>query len=118
MNHRIERVNAELQRVVADIIRNRVKNPNLTGMVSVVGVDTAKDLKTAKVIVSIYGSAEAVEKSFEALKNSAGFIRHELSTDLKDFRVMPQLTFVLDKSMEYSEKINTILEDIKQHDDH
>lgn len=118
MNHRIERVNAELQRVIADIIRNRVKNPNLTGMVSVVGVDTAKDLKTAKVIVSIYGSSEAVEKSFEALKNSAGFIRHELSIDLKDFRVMPQLTFVLDKSMEYSEKINTILEDIKQHDDH
>lgn len=112
MNHRIERVNAELQRVIADVIRNRVKNPHLTGMVSVTEVDTAKDLKTAKVYVSIYNS-QSVEESFGALKVSAGFIRHELTTELKDFRVMPELHFVLDTSMAYSEKINTILEDIK-----
>lgn len=117
MNYRIERINGELQKTIADIIRTRVRNPHVTGMVSVIGVDTAKDLKTAKVIVSIYGDAEKANETFEALNSCAGFIRHELSNDFKDLRVVPQLRFVLDKSMEYSEKIHTLLEDIKKNDD-
>ncbi len=113
MNHRLDRINSEIQKSIADIIANRVKNPHITEMVSVLRVDTAKDLKTAKVYVSIYGDEHRCEITFNALTSCAGFIRHELSVDFKELRVVPQLTFIRDTSQAYSEKINAILEGLK-----
>lgn len=114
MNYRIDRINSEMQKSLADIIAHRVKNPHLTEMVSIVKMDVAKDLKTAKVYVSIYGDETRAEETFQALKSSAGYIRHELSVDFKDLRVVPELRFIRDTSQAYSEKINAILEDLKK----
>lgn len=114
MNYRLDRLNSEMQKSIADIIRNRVKNPHITEMVSVFRVDTAKDLKTAKVYVSVYGDPDKCDATFAALVGCAGFIRHELSVDFRDLRVVPQLTFIRDTSEAYSEKINAILEGLKK----
>lgn len=114
MSFRIERINSEMQKSISDIIQSRVKDPRVGGMISVIKVDTAKDLKTAKVYVSIYGEKESANASFEALKNCAGYIKKELSTDFHDLRVVPTLKFILDDSMEYSEKINNIMQGIKR----
>lgn len=116
MSYRMERINSEMQKTISEIIHERLKDPRITEMVSVLSVSVSKDLKTAKVIVSIYGEPDKADTTFQALIKSAGFIRHEMSVQLKDLRAVPQLRFVLDKSGEYSERIESLIEEIKEHD--
>ncbi len=116
MNGRIDRLNSAMKRVIAEVINNKLKDPRITDMVSVMSVEVAKDLKTAKVYLSIFGATEENE-TFMAIKRAAGFIRKELSIAFSDIRTVPSLEFRLDKSMEYSSKIESILEDIKRSDD-
>ena len=117
MSFRTERINAEMQKSISDIVANRIKDPRVGGMISIMKVDVAKDLKTAKVYVSIYGDKQSVSDTFAALKNCAGYIKKELSADFRDLRVVPTLTFILDDSMEYSEKIDAIIQEIKLSDE-
>ncbi len=116
MNYRIDRLNGELQKEITNIINNKVKDPRVTAMVSVLSVDCAKDLKTAKVYLSIYGDETAVNTTFDALVKCAGFIRKELSVIFHDLRTIPTLTFILDKSAQYGAKIESILEEIKKNE--
>ena len=111
MSYRQERINSEMQKSISEIIRTKIKDPRVDNMVSVLGVSCAKDLKTAKVTVSVFG--DNAETTMDALKNCAGFIRKELSEELRALRTTPQLTFILDKSLEYSMRINQILEELK-----
>lgn len=116
MNVRLERINSEILKELSIIIRT-LKDPRITEMVSVLSVDTAKDLKTAKVYVSIYGDKDKTEETFRALVHSGGFIRKELSKVMRELKSVPEIKFILDTSMEYSQKINTLLEGIKFNDD-
>ena len=117
MQYKPERINSEMLKSIAQIIRTQVKDPRVTEMVTVTGVNVAKDLKTAKVYVSIFGDKDRVQTTFDALVRCAGFIRHALATEMRDLRTVPELRFLPDTSLEYSQTINTILEGIKQHDD-
>lgn len=116
MSFRVQRINSEMLKAIVEIIRNRIKDPRVSEMVSVMDVDVAKDLKTAKVYVSIYGDKEKAKSTFAALINCAGFVRHELSIDFKDLRIVPEIRFILDETMEYSQKISEKLEEIKRND--
>ena len=58
MSFRSDRLNSEMRKVIADIIENKLKDPRITEMVSVMSVDVAKDLKTAKVYLSVFGDSE------------------------------------------------------------
>lgn len=107
-----------MEKAIAEIIRDRVHDPRVGGMVSVMKVDTAKDLKTARVYVSVYGKDEDPQETLEGLKKCSGFIRRELAHDFKDLRIVPELHFYLDESMAYSEKISSIIEEIKHNDNH
>lgn len=111
MSIRLGRINSEMQKNISEIIRNKLKNPRIDGLVSVLAVDTAKDLKTAKVTLSI--SSDNDEATIDAIRSSAGFIKREVSQMMRDMRTTPDLIFILDKSLKYSEKINQILEEIK-----
>ena len=117
MNYRLERVNSELQKCITVIIRDRIKNPRVSEMVSVTDVSVSKDLKTARVYVSIYGNKEKMQSTFEALKQSEGFIRHELSIELKHLRAEPQLNFIEDTAGEYGQHIDSLIKEIKKNDD-
>ena len=99
----------EIYRVIATKLRNRYSS--LSAIISVTQVDVAPDLKTAKVYVSIYDPDTArKDASFKILKENAGFIRHELSQVL---RTVPELSFILDGSMEYGAKIDKIIESLE-----
>ncbi|MBR2970458.1 MAG: 30S ribosome-binding factor RbfA [Clostridia bacterium] len=111
MNFRIDRVNSELQKSISEIIR-RLKDPRITSMVSVIAVETSKDLGSAKVFVSCYGGD--AQETLAALKKCAGFIRHELRNEYRELRTMPSLNFFLDTSMAYGEKIDALLEGLKK----
>lgn len=112
---RSQRVNSEFQREIAEILSGSLKNrePELKGIVSVTGADVAPDLKTAKIYVSILSTqAEDEKRSFEIIKENAGFIRHELASVMR-MRTVPELTFILDGSMAYGSHMDELLNSLK-----
>ena len=116
MSFRIDRLNNEMRKVIADVIDNKIKDPRKTEMVSVTSVSVAKDLKTAKVYLSVFGNADKIQTTFDAIVNAAGYVRKELSIAFRELRSVPALEFRLDTSMEYSNKIEAIIEEIKSND--
>jgi len=116
MSIRIQRVASEIQKNVSQIIRTKVQDPRIDGFVSVLNVEVTKDLKSAKVLLSI--SSENDDAAIEAIRASGSFIRRELSQLMRDMRTLPELIFILDKSAKYSDKINQILEGIKNDSEH
>lgn len=109
-NTRFERINEELKKEISHIISYELKNPNVTGLISVTKVKITPDLKYAKVYVSIL-NAKNTKETLSNLKKSAGFIRSEIAKRI-NLRITPELVFELDDSMEYGAKIDSILKDI------
>lgn len=115
MSNRIEKGNALLQKTLAEILTNDLNDPRLNKeIVSVSKVSLSNDLKHAKVFLSIFGNNDE-KQVLDAIQNASGYIKKLLKERLK-FRVLPSLYFVIDNSMEYSDKINKILKDIKYSD--
>ena len=108
--NRLNRINEELKREISNIINYEVTNSNVTGMVSVTSVKISPDLRFAKVYLSILNSRNT-KQTLAALKSSSGFIRSRIAAKI-NLRVTPELVFELDESMQYGEKIDTILKDI------
>ena len=94
------RINEEIYRELAEIIRSEVKDPRIPTMCSVVAVECAPDLKTCKVYVSVLGGDDELDKAMEGLKSSAGFIRRELARRV-NLRNTPELHFMPDRSIAY-----------------
>ncbi len=111
MKIRPNRVAEEIKRELVAIIRSELKDPRVDGLVSVTDVEVTSDLSYAKVFISKYGSESSRQDALKGLEKAAGFIRSELSKRLK-LRYMPELIFVLDDSLEYGAKIETILNNI------
>ena len=107
VSNKLQRINEDIQRVLASLLRD-IKDPRVKqGMISVTGVDTTSDLRFARVFLSVYGLES--EKEFKkGLKSASGYLRGELGRQLS-LRYTPELTFELDKSIEHGAKINTIL---------
>lgn len=111
-HNRFNRIDEELKKELSNIINYELKNPKVTGMVSVTRAQITPDLKYAKVYVSIL-NAKSNEETLEGLKQSAGFMRSELAKRI-NLRITPELVFVLDDSLEYGAKIDSILKDLNK----
>ena len=105
------RINGEVQRVLADIIRGEIKDPRINPMTSVVAVEVAPDLKTCKAYISVLGDEESQKNTLAGLKSAEGYIRRELAHNI-NLRNTPQITFVLDQSIEYGVKMSKIINDV------
>lgn len=114
MKIKTERVNSELQRQIAKIIANDIKDPRLGScIVSVTKVSTTSDLKYAKVYLSVYASTEEERISaLDTVKRSKTFIRNMLK-DAVQIRLLPELNFILDTSVDYGMKIDSLLAKIE-----
>lgn len=111
---RTDKLNSEFQKSIYEILTKKVKDPRLTEMFSILEVRVDKELQTAKVFVSVFSTdQEKAAKTFEAIKDSAGFIRQTLSKSMH-IRTVPKFEFLMDTSMEYSQKINDILSEINK----
>lgn len=110
MSERILRVNSEIQKALSNIITYEMKNPLITGLISVTKVDTTSDLEQCKVYISIFDE-NTREEVFNQIKHSAGFIRRELAKAV-DLRKVPFLTFYLDTSYDYGQRIEETLNKI------
>lgn len=109
-NNRFNRVEEEMKKEISNIISNKLKNPDVTGLISVTKVKVTTDLKFAKVYVSIL-NAKNTKATLRGLKRSSGFVRSEVAKSI-NLRNTPEIIFELDDSMEYGAKIDSILKDI------
>ena len=109
-NPRLGRIDEEYRKELSQIIGYELKNPNVTGLISVTRVRVTSDLKFAKVYVSILNSKN-IKNTLAGLKKSSGYIRTELVKRI-NLRNTPELIFELDDSMEYGAKIDSILKEI------
>lgn len=112
MSERILRVNSEIQKAISNIISNELKNPMIKGLITVTKVDTTSDLEQSKVYISIFEEKDR-EDVLNAIKHSAGFIRRELA-HMIDIRKVPYLTFYLDDSYDYGQKIDEAINKINE----
>ena len=110
MPNRMDRVNEQIKKEVGNIIDLKLKNPNITGIISVTKVKTSADLRTARVYISLLNS-KSKKNTLTGLKNAAGYIRSELASRM-NLRYTPELIFEIDDSMEYGAKIENILKEI------
>lgn len=106
-------LNEQLKRTLSVVIANEVKDPKLETMTSVTEVIVAPDLKTAKVYISVLGTAEQKVNSIEALNRAGGFLRSRLAETL-NLRLTPKLIFIEDNSLEYGSYIDKLIESTKQ----
>lgn len=107
---RIERINAELQKAISNIISNDIRDPQIDAIISVSSVETTPDLSHARVYITSIGNTPTAEV-LNRIKGAAGFIRGKLSKSVK-LRITPRLEFMLDNSTEYGSKIDRILSSI------
>ena len=109
---RTDRIASEIMREVERIIREEVSDPRTDCMFSVTHVDVPRDLRYAKVYISIY-EEEKRQPMMKALKSAAGFIRHNLGTRVQ-LRYTPELLFELDTTIEYGVHIASLLNQVKK----
>lgn len=111
---RIDRISEEVHKAIDRIIRDEVNDPRVGGTWSIVRCEVTRDLRYAKVRISIL-EADRRKPMMEALNRAAGFIRRELGHEV-DLRYVPEVQFELDTNMEYAAKINRILKE-NQHNE-
>ena len=114
---RMVRINDEIQREIAEIIRTEVKDPRMAPMVSVVKVETTQDLKFCKVYISVLGTEEETKNTMDALKSGEGFIR-KLVAERVNLRLTPKLIFKHDDSLEYSIRMSKLIDEISAKGEH
>jgi ribosome-binding factor A len=106
------RINGEVQKVLAEIIRGDIKDPRISPWTSVVAVEVAPDLKSCKAWISVLGGDEARESTLEGLKSAEGYIKRQLAREI-NLRNTPDIKFVMDQSIEYgvnmSHKIDEVI---------
>ena len=107
-SNRIGRINEEIQRELASLIPT-VKDPRVTGMISVTAVDTTPDLKYAKIYISILNPQDG-NQVVKGLTSASGYLRRELGHNLR-LRTTPELSFVLDGSIDQGARILEMLRD-------
>ena len=105
------RVNGEVQRVLAEIIRGGLKDPRISPWTSVVAVEVAPDLKSCKAWISVLGDEEVRKSTLQGLKSAEGFIRTQLAKAV-NLRNTPEITFVLDQSIEYGVRMSKMIDDV------
>lgn len=110
---RSERIREDFKREISDILR-KMKDPRI-GFVSVTDVELSRDLRHAKVFVSIFGDAAEKENTLAALLHAQGFIRSELGRRIR-LRHTPEIAFRLDDSIERGDRINRLLRSVVPED--
>ena len=105
------RINAEVMKELANLIRGEIKDPRIAPMTCVTDVEVAPDLKTCKVYVSVLGDETARNETLEGLRRAEGFMRHHLAETL-NLRNTPALTFIADTSTEYGMAMSAKIDEV------
>lgn len=110
---KITRVNGEVQRVLAEVIRGEIKDPRISPMTSVVAVEVAPDLKTCKAWISVLGGEEERKETLAGLRSAVGFIKSRIAKTI-NLRNTPEITFIMDQSIEYGVNMSKMIDDVNK----
>lgn len=109
------RINGEVQRELANIIRGEIKDPRINPLTSVVAVEVAPDLKHCKAYISVLGDDTSAMDTLAGLNSAKGYIKNKLAKSI-NLRNTPDITFVMDQSIAYgvnmSKKIAEVTKDL------
>jgi ribosome-binding factor A len=112
---RHQRLEQDVKVALSDIITYEVKEPSVTGIISVTDVKITPDQKYAKVYISVFGKSNK-QKIIEALKKATGFIKLELGKKVR-MRNIPELQFELDDSIEYGAYMDKVIDNVIKNDE-
>ena len=110
---RLTRINDEIARVTAEVIRSEMSDPRIGSVVSVMRAETTSDMKFCKIWVSVLGDTEKQNETMEALKSGTGFIRKRIA-EIVNLRATPEITFVFDDSIEYGMRMRQLIDEINR----
>lgn len=109
---RVQKISKQIERDVTDIIMNEIKDPKV-GFITVTGAEVTNDLSFCKVYYSVLGGENRRDAATKALIRAKGFIKTELSKRLST-RKVPELIFEIDESIEYGNKIDMMLNELRR----
>lgn len=109
---RTGRVAEEIKKELSQILQLEFKDPRI-GFLTITGVEVTNDLTQAKVYLSVLGSEEQREATLKALARGKGFLRSELGKKIR-LRVVPELIFKFDNSIDYGSKIEALLAELNE----
>lgn len=110
-NYRIERVKELLKHEIDDIIRGRLKDPRVSGFITVTDVEVSRDLRHARVFVSVLGPSEKKNEVLEGLTSASGFVRSELGRRVR-IKFIPEVIFELDHTLEEADKVLRLINQV------
>ncbi len=110
------RINSEVQKLLAELIRSELKDPRVPEFTSVTDVEVAPDLKSCKVWVSMLGDGTAVEAGLEGLRSAEGFLKRQLAREL-NLRNTPELVFLPDNSIAYGNHMSRLIDAVAAADE-
>ena len=108
---RPQSVGREIRDIVSELVQHRLKDPRL-GFVTITSVDVTRDLKVARIFVSVMGDSTTRDETLAALVSATSFLRREVGQRIR-LRHTPEIRFEYDDSLERGARIDKILDDLK-----
>lgn len=105
------RINGEVQKVLAEIIRGELKDPRINPMTMVMAVEVAPDLKSCKAYISVLGDVQSQEDTLKGLHSAMGYIRTQLAKKI-NLRNTPEIKFIMDQSVEYGINMSKLIDEV------
>ncbi|MFH0702439.1 MAG: 30S ribosome-binding factor RbfA [bacterium] len=113
MSVRNDRIRKALIKEISDIIQHHIRDPRISGIVSVTDIELSSDYRYAKIYISIYGSEEEKEQTMEIIESSTPYIRREIGKRIR-LRHTPELEFRRDDSIEKGSRITDLIDKISK----
>jgi ribosome-binding factor A len=111
---RARRVEEQLKRLLADLIRREVKDPRV-GLITITSAEVSRDLTHAKVYFTPFAGIGDAAAALEALRHASGFLRHQVR-NLMRMRVAPEIDFQIDDSVERGARLSTLIHEAVESD--
>ncbi len=115
MSRRTLRLNRAIQQEISRLVEKEINDPRVTGVVSITEVDMSEDMRHVRVYISVMGDAEVQTQTMEGFKAASGFIRREVSTNLR-MRHAPEFSFEYDNSIERGAETLQLLDSVNKND--
>ena len=113
-NMRAERVGEQMKKELMDIINNKLKDPRV-GFLTITDVQPTNDLSLAKVYFTVLGDDKEREDTFKGLEKAKGFLKTEIAQRMR-LRIVPDLQFEYDESIDYGNRIERLIQELHQKD--
>jgi ribosome-binding factor A len=111
MSHRLQRVSELIRAEVSDLLLRGIRDPRVTGLVTVTSVEVTRDLTRARVYVSVLGAEEQQVQALRGLQSARPFVRREVARRLK-LRASPAIEFFLDHSIEHGSRLLALMKEL------